>query len=558
VDFTGSIPPGVIRVTLYLGDDQDDARLNLDTVFTWRERLGGTDGNDILFSGFPGIGSPTDFAEPAPQDPFFWDPLTRRPVGISDEGTIQRAFPLDDRILCGLRSGQRGAWYQIRGYPPVNASIENQLIVEKIDGEVGINSYDSGTVDREGQTIYFAYAEGFWALRGVRVVQIDDKVRDHPLFPVGSDGTFYVSQAGDVVAFAEAEYRPDRATKDTADVKTGFMMSVPAIWMLEVHTGVWSSTQRIGTNDDQTVRLFDSPGFTGGLGTYLRNGKRVFAVGTYGQMNLMDDEDQDLYELEKMHLQTLTTHQMDLRDPAVKRIWRVMAHSHQPWGLKMPIVIPSEGQKSLKKDYVSFAKPRDIVGDTTKYSTFSKGGRGTPRVSVAIGMYGEELLAGQDRSYPESLYTNFTIDHVLPNTRMNLVRIEGRVDRVDVFAGRVEDLTVLIRPQDDAGNPGQPIAVGHMNTPLYGMQQAPNNVFHWFPVPIETETLSGEYFIEIRGDARLRSFPGALDLFDEDGVVLGQGINLAFRAVQEIGGPFVSREVIGLWADWVPMGKLTW
>jgi hypothetical protein len=223
----------------------------------------------------------------------------------------------------------------------------------------------------------------------------------------------------------------------------------------------------------------------------------------------------------------------------------------------MPVVIPGEGEIGISKRHVSSAKIRDTLGDLSIYSTFAKSGRGSPRLSIAMGYFGEWLLAGQDRNHAN--YSTLALAHTPTAQRyLQKINLAGKVDRVDVYAANVGDIGALIY-ESNGGIPGNLLAVEHLATPRYGLSASP--AFYWFPITFNNLNLNGEYFIEVRGNLTLRAFNSPLDIVDEAGVIIpvvGNGKGLSIRAIEMIGGLYVSDEIKTCWASFTPLGDVTW
>jgi hypothetical protein len=558
ITYQGVAPPaGSLYVRVYQGLDANDL-LDFDGFVVFRERLCAWKGNRFQVAGFQGAGDiGIDFQEPVPLDWTVWDALNFRTVGDkSRDGEIQKIESLEDRLVAGTKGDEIAAIYDIRGYPPINARFENQMVVEKRSGRTGFACYDAVAVDRDGQTLFFAFGDGFWAYRGINATRIDDQIEGHPLFPKAAK---FVAIVQDLVVFAEDEYKPDRTVRDASGRKSGIMQQVPAIWILDLKTNAWRSTQRIGRNTDGDVVLFDSPGRTGGVGVIFEDNTRKLAVGSGESLYTLNDEDVTQPPMENGHLQRMQTHRHSFGDMYPKRPSEITVHARQRFGLKLPVVFPGEGNNvGFSKDYVSQAKIRDVVGDVSIYSTFANGGRGTPRLAGAFGYFGEALLYGQDRPFPQ--YDEITLElpstgNPTPQRYLQKVNLSGTVDRIDVFAADVINLTTRIY-DSDGGTLGSLRYQSPITHPKYGLSPSPD--FYWFPTQYEGIQLDGEYFIEIVGDCRIRTYSGQYQLEDELGALVQAGTNFAARAIQIVGGTYVSDEVINMWETYTPLGKVAW
>ena len=546
------------HVRVYIGESSTDT-LMFDGFVIWRERLCGFIENRLQFAGFPGAGTLTSFQEPNELDWTVWDGLNFRVIGEeSKHGTIRNVVGLGDYLVCGLSNSQKSAAAiaTVHGYPAVNAAFggSETTMVAIRDDETGFESYDAVAVDVGGASVFWAYGGGFWSMAGTQIERIDDGILDDPLFP---RSVAYATVALDFVWFAEGEFVPTRVASPSVNqgdrwARDGFFQQFPAIWAMSLLDGSWYLTQRVGSVDGG-VKLFDSPGRTGGLGLMYVDGERHLAVGSGNAVWTVQDQSVNAPAQDRYHLQRLHTHRHDYDSPLQKVMDEITVQVKQRFGLRLPVVVPAEGNTGVKPGYVSLAKIRDQIGDMTVYHTYGKGGRGSSRISLGLGYYGEHLLAGQVNNVIG--YTALTLTPGPGSNYLMPVTLSGRADRIDVQAANVSELTVLVYDSDN-GVPGNLRQVVQLETPRYGLSASPD--FYWFPFDVGALALAGDYFIEVRGDADIRRFGGPTSLVDLDGVEVFAGSQLALRVVQMVGGYYVCDEIFGAWATFELAGEVTW
>jgi len=548
-DAPNGLPTGKTMAYVLLGSSPTDM-LSPKTFFVWRERLGASTDRQVQFSGFPGAALPV-FTSSNVLDWGYWDALNNRVIGTPEDGDIIRVLPQDDRIICGLRGPVHGAIYQVRGYPAINALIENQLVVEKISSELGFNSYDAAALDDDGLMSYFAFGNNIYRLNGVQPEKIDQAIEDHEL---RRGEITHIGTTPQVIAFYGDSHSPDRVALEYANEKSGILNQAPTVWIYDYTVGSWRMTQRVGTDADSRLIQFDSPGVSGGLGHLIVGSERFLAVGTTNGIVLLDDTRTSSTSITDFHIQTLITHRHTLGDPVLKRASRIVAHVEDAFDQDLPVAFYADSKNDVNgRAHFSFAKPRNNTGDITQYSTHGRGGRGSPRIGVGLGYYGDRLLAGDDREF--TTYSSINFVQGAATKRMQQVAIDGRLDRIDVLAANVGWLTAVLY-SDNNGVPGSAIDHYDITLPKDGLTSSLTP--YWFPLHVGGVDLSGVFYIEIRGDADVSTHFAGTDIIDETGAVITANTNMAIRAVEQIGGPFVSSEIAGFWLDWQPMGNLVW
>lgn len=538
------------RVRLIVGSSATDT-LKPSSFFVWRDRLGCVYNDQLWFAGYPGRADvPESLAPVNPQDWTYWSGLNFHEIGSDRFGAIQMVVPVGDELLV-FRQSQVCLVY---GYPPINAALDNQLSWRIISEESGINRHGAAAVVRDGQAVAYVGDAGFYLYEQGRAQPIDSAILENHRHRSGFD---VVASARDFVVFMDIDEQPELVAQEASGKHSGILEQSPLMWLYYLPTGSWTAAVRMSTNTSRHFVPFDNPGWSGGVCSVTHSGIKKLAIGTNGELWTLLDPDIDTPDLDECHVQSLITHAQD-NGKELLQFTQAVVHTEQPYAdQELFTVLPAEGKNAgASKDLAVRNAISKTVGDLSIYAGYPKVAAITPRPSIAVGYFGDALLAGVDRNYTS--YVNVTAAAQAACTRHY---INGRVDRVDVYCKSVTTFDVVIYADDGTGLPDNSAEVRRftVTAPKGGIKSVSDG--YWYSVEFGkggwTPT-AGYFHIGVIGTATFQATPFASTIYNADATVNLANHALILRVIQEVGGPFVCKEIKQIAADVVPAGTSGW
>lgn len=402
----------------------------------------------IYWSGFPGLAA-NGSAEALESDIFdwmYWDQVNAYyPVG-TNEGAIQRVIPQDRRMVPFLQNGI----YEIRNTLPVDALLGSDLADNQLAPGLGATTYDS-VEETPDKVIYFGSPDGKFRLVGSQVEQIDPKIVDHELYGASAQWVCYYKNAVYFTTGTDDASKVANSTEPT--VYRELRMQHAGIFIFDLPTQSWTVTQRLGTIGNRYLYPLYTVGRHGGIFNPYRSDltePQKLMVSSLGGLRSMNDESLTSADRER-HVETIFPAFHTNNDPALKRTKRAIIETF-PYGVgnvttnTIPVIVGADGRE-FGNTLVTHktASPSFAAGETNRYVGAGSGGRGSERISLAVGHFRDYDRSGldlykQDASTQASstpVCGSFTAP-VLTNCSSDF----NRIDRLDVLMKMTALVTV--------------------------------------------------------------------------------------------------------------------
>jgi hypothetical protein len=417
--FTGNLSGDAYRVAT--------TALQVNLPFVYKERLFGvgttaSTTNTFYMAGWPGTTSVVSDI----YDFMWWDTdATQNTIGLN-QGAIIRGVGLEDRCVLFLQNGI----HEMRGDPPVDASLGSDLSFSQIAEGTGLSAYDALDVGPDRQSIFFGSPDGMFRLYGNILEPIDEKIRNHELYTTNMQWAAYHDNK---VYFTDGTDSYTRAT--SAFDHDGYRQQFAAIWILDLLSGSWTVTQRL--RSDGLIPLH-SPHFAGGVHNPYRGdltNAEVLMVPVPGGFVSLNNRAINYGDDSVIpHSVTIVPPPTSGGNQTIKRVRTVTVIAEPDRsGAPGSLSITAPADKRTGNTSGSTRTPTAITaGDDYRFIANVSGGRGTDRVQLAIGHWSDVVLSTSvtnGSSVADTKSWNSTTDYyVCPLTTNSISRTLERID----------------------------------------------------------------------------------------------------------------------------------
>lgn len=530
LDYTGlDAPTDSVYAFIIYGTSATDT-FKPEGFATYRKRLTAHKDNKVYFSGFIGQASP--FIEPQELNDFYWYELNTVTVGHESQGKIVKCIPLNDALIVFLER----ATYRIYGYPPINGALDNQLVVQEISSNLGIDSYDAAALTTDGKAIFligndqnlYAFASDF--------VQIDQPVREHPRFK----NLTIVNCTDKYAIFTGITVEPESVPTEIYPKDGGYLYQGTPAFAFHLSKQEYTIFDPIITDSGNNFIPLNDPEVTGIFSTFNVSGRDEISIATPTGINIVNDPSVRSPSLQDFFVCGLATHQVPI-DGNLFMVNQIDVNVEATELKRLSVVSPAENPAGNAPVSIARANPQSEFGITSRYGIFFSEPDMHNYVSVAVGYWGEKLLGGLSDwvAAPTAL-------PLVSSVYLSPFSVTGLVDRIDVLMSDISgDCTIYIYG-DDNGTPDTSDVVFYntVREPSTGFVDSANK--YWRPCDIRVN-LDGDYWIGIAGNGNGTAYrvPSNNDLYLDE-VLDTSNTAIALRVIQEAGNPFAARSILSV------------